>query len=232
MQSRGISGLAVSSMSPAAPRSVSPGAPPSALSWLILFSTVLSLCPCVQGEDRTKTAEPKVKVSEDFAKWKIKTIRMLGKPAGNSNPAKSTLFDAISGEVTRAGYEVVTGFTNERKESEARLTMDFESTKGMSQQAHARKHGFNSSSSAENYSLSVTVRITVKDGGATKEIFSARCKMWHKFVPHKVQDSKVEGSYIVTTWPIDHYGEGPGSLDEAAAEMAPLLMKDLPPAEK
>lgn len=191
---------------------------------LAVFLTALSV---TYGDDKTKPAEPTIRVSPDFAELKIETIRVLGKPAGNSNLVKSSIYDGVTSILQEHGYTVVSGFAYERKEGEGRLTIDMDLTRGTTSRAYMTKMGFRGGADTENYTLTATARITGAQGKPAKEAYFAKCKMWHKFVA-RMQTSHVSGDWIITNWPVDYFGEGPMTVAQAANEMPVHLMRGLP----
>ena len=195
------------------------------LFWFLLLALTLMLRSTAYSHDKTKPASATIKVADGFAKLNIRVIWMPGRPDETSDRVKAYLFDRIMVEIRNAGYAVDTGSSCSRTESVGTLTLTVESSKGTALQAFRSKAGLVGGLNAENYTLTCSVTITVPHGEKTKDAYTAKCKMWHKFVIGANKPDAAGHAFR----PVDYSGEGPKTLAGAAYEMPELLLRKLPP---
>ena len=190
----------------------------------VLAVTLAAATPAAHGDSKIEPPKVRTKVAEDLKnsekRNEIRTIAFLEKPNPKHHEVKAVVFDGIRAEIQKKGYALERSHT-----SHVRLTLYVHYHKGMTLKQFARKMGFESgNSAADDYWLRVHVRITVKE----RDVYSATCRMWHKFIPSE-REHRV--GWDATVWPIDHVGQGPYTLREAAQQISALLMKDLPAAK-
>ena len=187
---------------------------------------------CLAGDtgskDFSKSAEASIKVSDNSAIAKIKTIVMPARPVASDGHAKNALYEAVCSNITKRGFKPVP-FKVNWKEEGAKLTLNILTcNRGQSLAGWARQMlpGGRGGGSTENYSLKVSVRITVKDGENSKIVYDASCSMWHQFRARPVDGKPVGGTTVQV--PVDHAGCGPNNLDEAIEQIGEALVGGLP----
>ncbi|NOZ23743.1 MAG: hypothetical protein GXP25_21920 [Planctomycetes bacterium] len=204
----------------------------SPLFWIALYGLLLASAarPCYgqSSKNLTMPAKAKTKLNKDIDLSKITTIRMPDKPNESHHPVKARIYDGLCSAMRQSGYSVETGSSAEWPETEARADFSVKFRKGGTEAAWAAKMGFEGGSNAENYTLEVSLRLKGKVGKLTKTAFSAKCKMWYKFVPSKRQSTRDMGAYTLITWPVDRYGEGPDTLEKACYKMPEVILEELP----
>lgn len=184
----------------------------------LTIALLWSAVPDAQGD--SKISEPKaiITLADDFSNLGLQTITILERPHPTQHPEKAAVLEGICAELQKAGYQVDNSPT-----SLVRLTVSTELHKGPSLIEFARKMGYEEGNipPVEDYWLSVHVALTVKQ----REVYTAKCRMWHKFIPTEREHKGVLGT---DAWPIDEIGEGPATMQKAILEIAPLLMSRLP----
>lgn len=193
--------------------------------WGVVFGAWVCVLPlgvfltasAARGDGDVEDAKPVVRIARDFAQKNIDTIWACDVPNREEHPMKATVYDAVRGEIERAGYRVT-----DKGPSHVRLLVSVLHHEGPNLREFARRMGFDENvGPEEDYWLSVHVRITVME----QDVYSARCRMWHRFVPSEREHTE---GWDREVWPMDHYGAGPTTLKEAVTEISRVLMKNLP----
>lgn len=189
----------------------------SVLACALLLGVLSAALPAAYADGDVEQAAPVVRISRDFAQKNIDAIWACNVPNPDEHPIEAAIYDAVCREIEKAGYRVV-----KQGPSHVRLLVSVVHHEGPNLREFARRMGFNENvGPEEDYWLSVHVRITVME----QDVYSARCRMWHKFIPSEREHTE---GWDQEVWPMDHYGAGPVTLKTAVAEISRLLVKDLP----